>query len=648
MVVVQPTKKGEQMWTDSLRLFHFWCQKTLPLVYDDSLSYYEVLAKLTKHLNELTTLVNEIGDELERYEGVTDNRLDTLETWRTEVDTWRAQIDEWKEDVNTWIEQTDAWKQSTENHLTAHDNWISYATGLINDTIMPFIEDMTTRVGNIENRLSGAEDDIDALEDRMDTAEDDIDTLQSDVTGLDSRLDDAETALNSEYTYLGTVNYDSTDDRAYITLNTSTSCDKLQELVDFEAKSDISRLVRKPVFYLTFGSDVITHFENESYPVDSRIYFQDLNADVFSYMKQGSNDVILDGLAIVMNDYNTLKTVKSGVTYRAFYIGNGLYYSFENVGTDIENRLSGAEDDIDSLEGRITTAENDIIDLDDRIVIISGTVYFDSDNSIWKLDLDNSKNKDYLNSKINNANYLQTAVSYHTIFIFTFVTSGYNYEDLVISYNGTPLQYNSQNVYIDIGAPGSASVWYKDFRSVNADLYVLYTKPGNAVRIDRLIGNDILNLPIPDTTYDNGKVVAYNDTLKNYELITPSGGSTHNYSTTEQVVGKWINNANVYEKVFEFNNVSPANGLFTLLNNTEYANSGIKKIISFDMWASYGGQYNKAWSNSWGSTASPGVNDTTFIGLAQNDAIGLYVQVGALTGIMSPFSGFAIIRYTKS
>ena len=216
------------MWTDSLKHFHFWCQKTLPLVYDDSLSYYEVLAKLTKHLNELTTLVNEIGDELERYEGVTDDRLDTLETWRTEVDTWRAQIDDWKEDVNTWIEQTDTWKQSTENHLTAHDNWISYATGLINDTIMPFIEDMTTRVGVIEDdidtlqsdvtsldgRLDTAEDDIDNLESSMSTAEGDIDDIQDDVTDLQNRMSTAETnlvGLNKALRIISiTVSYDQT------------------------------------------------------------------------------------------------------------------------------------------------------------------------------------------------------------------------------------------------------------------------------------------------------------------------------------------------------------------------------------------------------------------------------------------------------
>lgn len=36
-----------------LQTFRFWCQKVLPLVYDDSLSYYEVLCKVVKYINEL-------------------------------------------------------------------------------------------------------------------------------------------------------------------------------------------------------------------------------------------------------------------------------------------------------------------------------------------------------------------------------------------------------------------------------------------------------------------------------------------------------------------------------------------------------------------------------------------------------------------
>lgn len=47
----------------------FWCQKVLPLVYDDSLSYYEVLCKLVTQLNnfidDYNEFVSEFPDEIE-------------------------------------------------------------------------------------------------------------------------------------------------------------------------------------------------------------------------------------------------------------------------------------------------------------------------------------------------------------------------------------------------------------------------------------------------------------------------------------------------------------------------------------------------------------------------------------------------------
>lgn len=33
--------------------FYFWCQKVIPLVYDNSLSYYEVLCKVVDYLNNV-------------------------------------------------------------------------------------------------------------------------------------------------------------------------------------------------------------------------------------------------------------------------------------------------------------------------------------------------------------------------------------------------------------------------------------------------------------------------------------------------------------------------------------------------------------------------------------------------------------------
>ena len=53
--------------------FKFYCQKILPLVYDDSLSYYETLCKLTCVLNEVIENVNNIPEYIQSL--VSDERL---------------------------------------------------------------------------------------------------------------------------------------------------------------------------------------------------------------------------------------------------------------------------------------------------------------------------------------------------------------------------------------------------------------------------------------------------------------------------------------------------------------------------------------------------------------------------------------------
>ena len=48
---------------NNLSNFRFWCQKVLPLVYDDSLSYYEVLCKIVKYINDIIANEKELSDE---------------------------------------------------------------------------------------------------------------------------------------------------------------------------------------------------------------------------------------------------------------------------------------------------------------------------------------------------------------------------------------------------------------------------------------------------------------------------------------------------------------------------------------------------------------------------------------------------------
>lgn len=48
-----------------LKPFRFWCQKVLPLVYDDTLSYYELLCKVVDYLNHTMEDVNTLSGDVE-------------------------------------------------------------------------------------------------------------------------------------------------------------------------------------------------------------------------------------------------------------------------------------------------------------------------------------------------------------------------------------------------------------------------------------------------------------------------------------------------------------------------------------------------------------------------------------------------------
>ena len=68
---------------NTLRHFRFWCQKVLPLVYDDSISYYETLCKVVKYLNEVITAENQIIEEVDELKA----ELQIVQDWIDNFDT---------------------------------------------------------------------------------------------------------------------------------------------------------------------------------------------------------------------------------------------------------------------------------------------------------------------------------------------------------------------------------------------------------------------------------------------------------------------------------------------------------------------------------------------------------------------------------
>lgn len=84
--------------------FRYWVQKALPLVYDDSLSYYELLCKLMEYVNNMATDVNTLAVDVESANEIVETANDTISAFIT---TAQGQIDdsidEYEGDVNDAI-----------------------------------------------------------------------------------------------------------------------------------------------------------------------------------------------------------------------------------------------------------------------------------------------------------------------------------------------------------------------------------------------------------------------------------------------------------------------------------------------------------------------------------------------------------------
>ena len=77
--------------------FRFWCQKILPAVYDDSLSYYELLCKVIQKLNEIIEVDNAQTEAISAIIA----KLEELQTMFEQFmesgfdDYYREQIERW-------------------------------------------------------------------------------------------------------------------------------------------------------------------------------------------------------------------------------------------------------------------------------------------------------------------------------------------------------------------------------------------------------------------------------------------------------------------------------------------------------------------------------------------------------------------------
>lgn len=130
--------------------FKYWVQKVLPLVYDDSLSYYELLAKVVDYLNNTIEDVNQVIEDTENLHDAYDN----LQTWVNDftdglVDDW----EDFRDFVTNYLQNLDVQDEiNIKLDAMAED-------GTLTELIRPFLE----------NAVATQNQRISVLEGRMDT-----------------------------------------------------------------------------------------------------------------------------------------------------------------------------------------------------------------------------------------------------------------------------------------------------------------------------------------------------------------------------------------------------------------------------------------------------------------------------------------------
>ena len=109
--------------------FAFWLQKTQPLVYDDALSYYEILSRISAMLNQLTKQVNDLTDAQKKFiEDATKLLNQIISEWNSIVDRWNNIVTEWNSIVDRWNNIVTEWngmKTTWAQWSTTWAQWVS-------------------------------------------------------------------------------------------------------------------------------------------------------------------------------------------------------------------------------------------------------------------------------------------------------------------------------------------------------------------------------------------------------------------------------------------------------------------------------------------------------------------------------------------
>ena len=145
--------------TKSLKHLKFWCQPVLPLTYDDSLSYYETLAKTVSKVNEVIDYAESI---LENAMSYTDAEVAELKTnLEAQIAVLRSDMDVFKRDVYAYIEEEQGeFEEEVRALFAAQKQAIDEEFNTLSSSVMNLVSTLSSTIDTLETYVKTQDADI--------------------------------------------------------------------------------------------------------------------------------------------------------------------------------------------------------------------------------------------------------------------------------------------------------------------------------------------------------------------------------------------------------------------------------------------------------------------------------------------------------
>lgn len=195
---IEPIHVRPSMGTyNSPKTFRFWCQKVLPLVYDDSLSYYELLCKVVDYLNKTMEDVNTAVEDVTNLNnafGSLENHVNASETALLQAYT------DLQNYVNNYFDSLDFQQAVSDKldemasdgtldalllphfneYVASADAQIQESTQNMEEFVLNYVAEAKGQIRDATNEMQGTLNDaIDAQDERLDSQDNIIETVQN-------------------------------------------------------------------------------------------------------------------------------------------------------------------------------------------------------------------------------------------------------------------------------------------------------------------------------------------------------------------------------------------------------------------------------------------------------------------------------------